>query len=815
MLRSVATLAVFILARQLAAAEAPEPDWFDGADIQRGFMTYAWSPREGRLRLLVDKLDSDLLYVSSLSQGLGSNDIGLDRGQLGSTRVVRFERVGPKILLVQRNLDYRALSEDRDEIAAVEESFAKSVVWGFQIAAEEGDEVWVDATDFLLRDAHDVIGALKRTDQGTFKVDGSRSAINLGRTRNFAENTELDVMLTFTGDEPGRLVRGVAPDPKAVTLHQHHAFFKLPEPGYEPRAFDPRAGLFSVRFRDFGAPIDQPLEKAWIVRHRLEKRDPAAEVSEPIEPIVYYLDRGTPEPVRSALLDGARWWNEAFEAAGYRNAFRVEMLPRDADPLDARYNVIQWVHRATRGWSYGEGIVDPRTGEIIKGIVTLGSQRVRQDYLLAQGLVAPYANGDDDAEIEALTLARQRQLAAHEVGHTLGLAHNFAASANGRASVMDYPHPRVTLDTRGEIDLSNAYGAGIGEWDKLAIAYAYQDFASGVDESAALNAIVAKGIDAGLYFISDADARAPDGAHPRAHLWDDGNDAAAELERVLDVRTVALANFSEANIRLGTPLSSLEEVLVPIYLFHRYQAEAAIKLIGGLDYAYATRGDGQVPTAFVAADLQQRALRALLRSIDDETLTVPEHILRIVPPRALESERHRELFDVRTGPTLDALGMAETAADLVVSLLLNPARAARLVEYHARDETQPSLDEVIETLLDATWKAPPPPGLSGQVHRTVNDVVLANLLALAASDEDSPLVRAIAENQVAELETYLRSQLRRASGASAAQQADALSRIARFNEHPDAFELPSRPVAPPGSPIGSDEEFCSIGMPPV
>jgi len=808
-------LVLLCAATQAWAQSDDTADWFTSATVERGYFDYAWNEEKGELRLLVERFDQEFLYVSALSGGLGSNDIGLDRGQLGDPRVVRFERVGPKVLLVQRNLDYRAVSDDPEEVLAVEQSFAESVVWGFTVAEENDDGVWVDATAFVLRDANDVIGTLKRASEGTYRLDPARSALNFDRTRNFPANTELDALVTFASDEPGRRVRSVSPDGHSVTVHVHHSFVELPDDDYTPRAYDPRAGLFSIAFLDFAAPIDRPIERRWTVRHRLAKRDPSAAISEPVEPIVYYLDRGTPEPVRSALLDGARWWNEAFEAAGYRDAFRVEMLPPDADPLDARYNVIQWVHRSTRGWSNGYSIIDPRTGEIIKGHVTLGSQRVRQDYMIAQGLAGPFANGEGDAAIEALALARQRQLSAHEVGHTLGLAHNFAASANGRVSVMDYPHPHIALDASGAIDLSDAYGSGIGDWDRLAIAYAYQDFPPGTDETTALQNIIGGGLAAGLRFISDSDARPPGSAHPFAHLWDETDDPGAELERVLAVRDVALANFSAASIRAGTPLASLEEILVPIYLLHRYQAEAAVKVIGAVEYSFAVRGDGQVPTALVDPALQRRALTAVLKSIGSDVLTPPEAVIRNTPPQtpgaAVGVVRGAELFARRTGAPLDPLAMAETAANLVVPLLLHPERAARLVEHHARDAAQPSLDQVLDALVAATWQSAPREGLAAEVRHTVNDVVLEGLMALAASAQASVLVRAIAAQRVDAIENDIRSRQRRATAAEAALFADALGRIARFRERPGDFARPDPLPIPPGAPIGWGGDFCSIG----
>ncbi|MBW3654754.1 MAG: zinc-dependent metalloprotease, partial [Gemmatimonadetes bacterium] len=565
-------------------------------DRRDGFVPVYWDAAAGKLWMEIPRAGEELIYVVSLPSGLGSNDVGLDRGQIGGERLVRFDRVGPRVLMVQPNQAYRAVSDDPDERRAVEESFAQSVLWGFAVGAETDGRVLVDATDFVLRDAHGVVPALKRARQGDFKLDPTRSALYLPNTKAFPRNTEVEVTLTFTGDAPGAFVRSVAPTPEAVTVRQRHSFVALPPPGYQPRRSDPRAGFFGISFFDYATPVGEEVVQRYISRHRLEKRDPAAAVSEAVEPIVYYVDRGAPEPIRSALVEGARWWNQAFEAAGYRDAFRVEVMPPGMDPLDARYNVIQWVHRSTRGWSYGNTVTDPRTGEIIKGHVSLGSLRVRQDYLLAEGLLAPYATGTEvPPEMERMALARIRQLSAHEVGHTLGLAHNYVASAQGRASVMDYPHPQVRLRADGTIDLSEAYTAEIGAWDKLAITWGYQHFPAGTDERIALEGILADTRGRGLTFVTDEDARAPGGLHPQAHLWDNGADAAAELRRTMAVRRAALERFGERAIRAGRPMATIEEALVPLYLHHRYQAEAVVKVLGGMSYTYALRGDRQDP----------------------------------------------------------------------------------------------------------------------------------------------------------------------------------------------------------------------------
>ena len=573
-----------------------------GTEKLGGYFNLYWDAKAGKLWLEIDKWGTELLYQTSLPAGIGSNDIGLDRGQLGDGHLVRFDRSGPKVLLVQANMDYRAVSEDADERKAVKDSFAESVLWGFKVEAEDGDRALVDATDFFLRDAHHVTETLRKTKQGSYKLDASRCAMYLPRTKNFPLNTEVEATLTFTGEEPGDWVKQVTPSPEAITVREHHSFVQLPPPGYKPRAYDPRSSFFGISYMDYATPISEPIVKRFAVRHRLEKKDPSAAVSEVVKPIVYYLDRGAPEPIRSALLDGARWWAQAFEAAGFKNAFRVELMPEGADPMDLRYNVIQWIHRSTRGWSYGSGVIDPRTGEMIKGHVSLGSLRVRQDYLIAEGLLAPYEKGKPvSPKMREMALARLRQLAAHEVGHTLGLEHNYSASTVNRSSVMDYPPPLVTLGADGVPDVSNAYATGIGEWDKVSIAWGYSQFVPGVDEHAALEKILRDAYGHGLRYLTDQDARPAGSSSSLAHLWDSGANAVDELDRLMKVRRAALARFGENNIREGSPQATIEDALVPIYMLHRYQVEAASKLIGGMDYTFALRGDGEVATQIVAA----------------------------------------------------------------------------------------------------------------------------------------------------------------------------------------------------------------------
>ncbi len=775
-----------------------------------GYFEYYIDEKQDKVLLVIDKFDTEFLYVEGLTAGVGSNDIGLDRNQLGRDRVVKFDRRGPKVLMIEPNYNYRAISDNAAERKAVEEAFAQSVLWGFSVMAEEPGKVLVDATDFLIQDAHDVVGALKNSQQGSYSLDKSRSALYLPRTKNFPENSEFEVTLTFTGQPTGGYIRSVTPTPSSVTVREHHSFIKLPDNNYKPRKFDPRAGYFNVSYYDYATPIDQPIEKRFITRHRLEKKDPTAAMSEPVEPIIYYMDPGAPEPIRSALMEGARWWNQAYEAIGYKDAFRVELLPPDADPMDARYNLINWVHRSTRGWSYGGGITDPRTGEIIKGHVVLGSLRVRQDFLIAEGLLAPYEEGKPvSKEMEQMALSRLRQLAAHEVGHTIGLAHAYSSSAEERSSVMDYPHPLVKL-VDGKIDLSQAYDDKIGSFDKVAIAFGYQDFPDGTDEDKALNDIIQNSLKAGLTFLSDQDARPAGSAHPYTHLWDNGKDASDELNRMLEIRSVVMKNFGERNIKPGAPMATLEEVLVPMFFLHRYQTEAASKVVGGLNYRYALRGDGQPIAEIVSPQNQIKALEALMKTIDPTVLSLPENVLKIIPPRPLGYSRHREVVKVRTELTFDPLSAAESAADMTIGLMLHPARAARLVEYHARDARMPSLENVVDRLISTTFKAPAKSGYEGAVQVTVNNVLLNNILKLAINKDASTQVKGIASLEVGKLKSWLEAKVKLTVDEDwKAHYLFALKQIDSFQDDPEEFKADGLLAPPPGMPIGDmDWELC-------
>jgi hypothetical protein len=770
-----------------------------------GFLNYYWEEPAGKIWLEIKKSDEEILYQQSLPAGLGSNDIGLDRGLLGETRVVKFSRIGRKVLMIEPNYGYRAITSDKNERKAVEQSFAQSTIWGFTIEAETDSTILVDATDFLIRDAMKAANRIKAAQQGTYTFDKTRSAIYLPATKNFPLNTEIETTITLTNADgvTGNFVNSVTPSPEAITLRMHHSFVQLPDNNYQPRIFDIRSSFINTSYFDYSTPVSESIEKNIIVRHRLKKKDPTAILSEPVKPIIYYLDNGTPEPIRSALMEGASWWNQAFEAAGYKNAFQVRLLPDSADPMDIRYNMINWVHRSTRGWSYGASVVDPRTGEIIKGQVSLGSLRVRQDYLIAQGLLAPFENGmPKDDKMLKMALERLKQLAAHEVGHTLGLMHNYASSVNDRASVMDYPHPLARLNEKGEIDLSNAYDLKIGDWDKVSITWGYQDFPAGTNEATALNKMLTDATKKGLQFISDRDARAAGGLHPYAHLWDNGKDPVTELNEMKKVRNVALAHFGEKNIRLGVPMALLEDVLVPVYLYHRYQLEAVIKSVGGLNYTYANKGDGQLITKSLTKEEQLKALNAAISCMDPAFLMLPDGIVKLIPPRPAGYNFTRELFNKRTGLAFDALAPAETAADLPLSFLFNTQRLNRMAQYEVESNGL-GIHEMINLLLAATWKAPARKGMEKLIQQQTSQLLLTYLLAVSVDDNASFETKAVVTKALNDLKKYIEAQQKLVKDESlSAHFKLALERM----KAPEKAKPTIHKEIPPGAPIGCDLE---------
>ncbi|MBY0494315.1 MAG: zinc-dependent metalloprotease [Cyanobacteria bacterium] len=804
-----------------------------------GYFPLYWDERTGGMFLEIPRLDTEFLFNTGLSAGLGSNDIGLDRGGGGGSRVVRFERVGPRVMMVQGNQSFRSSSKNPLERKSVEDSFAKSIIWGFAVEAESPGRILVNATDFFMRD---LVNAAPRLRPGNYSVDRTRSAFYLPNTRNFPKNTEVDMTLTFVqgpaggagggggggggptqGPAPigagggggggggfgGGLFSGsvgsVTPSPDAVTMREHASFVELPDAStFQPRNDDPRAGYGGLTFVDYSQPIGEPIQFRYIRRHRLQKKDPNAAISEPIKPIQYWVDSGAPEDVKKALVEGASWWNEAFEAAGFRNAFKVDVLPADADPMDIRYNMINWVHRSTRGWSSGGSVSDPRTGEIIKATVTLGSLRDRQDYMIFEGLLSPYVNGDErPAVLYETALKRIRQLSAHEVGHTLGLGHNYYDSNKGWVSVMDYPHPLEVLNEDGTIDLSKAYEQKIGLWDKIAINYGYRQFPAGTDEKTALTKILtdAWGEDLRYYTNQDTDI------HPKVEQWSNGVNQEVELTRLMRLRRAALNRIGLNTIRKGVPTVMIEEPLVPIYMYHRYAVEGASSMIAGQDFTYAFRGDSTTPVEWVNGEMQRKAIDALSATLKPSELTIPKKILDLLPPRPPGYGMHRELFPRTTGEGFDPINPASIAAEVTIGFILQPDRAARMVAQNAIDQSLPGLGEVIDRLIRATFDQPTSGTYEAEVRRATERVLVDRVMWLAQSAPNAQ-VRAIAALKLD------RMRARSATAGAAATMAEGerahrnllAADIKRFLERPVVDQMGGRIVppspAPPGAPIG-------------
>lgn len=755
-------LAAFALLAASAVSHAQSlptiEDTVANADLMEGYFNLYWDNSTGKMYWEIDKLDVEFLYQISMASGLGSNPVGIDRGQLRGTYVLSPKRIGPRILLMQPNYRYRASSDNALERQAVEDSFAPSVLWGFDIVAETGDRALVDATDFFLRDARDVTGAIAGRDQGNFNLDKSRSAFYLDNTKAYPENVEVESMLTFTSSNPGRLVNSVAATGGSVTLRQHHSLVKLPDDNFAVRYADPRIGTNGPTIQDYSTAIDEDLQVRLVARHRLQKKDPNAAMSEPVEPIIYYVDSGTPEPIKSALIEGASWWNDAYEAAGFINAFQVRELPAGADAQDVRYNMIHWTHRRTRGYSYGGSVMDPRTGEIIKGNVNLGSLRLRQDYLHGQGLVPGFeylsSVSDGNSASVDMALDRVRQLSAHEVGHTLGFPHNYLASSYGRESVMDYPAPLIEITDDGEIDLSNAYLQRIGEYDKLSVRYAYEQFAPGANEEEELEKIVQESLDRGLLFMAHNNNNFVGAGHQFASVWDNGDNLVDQLKHEFEVRRIGMENFSPDLIREGEPYSNLEYVLLPLYMHHRFQLNSAAQSIGGANYRNAVRGDGQTPFTIIDGDEQRDALNTVLSTLSVDFLKLPENVLDLLPPAAYRHTQG-ESFPGRAGLLFDALGAAEASANLSVQQLMHPARMARLVTYGSMGD-YPDLEEVVDSLLEQTWGAETPEDEYGQrVLSVVQRVAVDEMITQASNTESSGEVRSVLASRLNELANQL------------------------------------------------------------
>ncbi len=759
---------------------------------------------EARNRAILEipsgQVGKDFLHQVTLTTGLGvAGGPGLDRGQTGSNAVVRLERRGNRMLLMRDNYAVRAPAGDAANQRAATDAFPRSVVASFTIDTERDGVITVDASSLFLADAYGVADALRGGQGGAYRVDAARSWLDTARTRSFPRNAEVHAVLTFVTEAPGALLRRAAPDAKAITFEQHHSLVVLPDaPGFRARDHDPRFGYGGTQFADLSQGFDGTYRAGFINRWRLIPRDAAAysrgEVVEPITPVTYYLDPGIPPQYREALREGGNWWAKVFEAAGFRNAFRVLDLPAGADPMDARYNMLMWVHRTGPGPSVGPSYSDPRTGEIVRAVVRMDAWRSLIDYNIWAGTVPAFGPSGPNVDAETFAMMRRRQHAAHEIGHTLGLSHNYIASSQGRTSVMDYPFPVITANADGSLDLREAWRNGPGAWDTLSIRLGYTWFPDAAAEKAGLAAIIKDGIARDVRFINDTYAGA-NGSIPAATRWEEGATAFDGVTRATKVRRILIDKFDERAIKPGEPMALLNMRFTHVYLHHRYSLESLCKFVGGMDFTFALRGDGQVPTRILPAADQRKALGMAMDAIRPSELTVPERVQRLIPPPPPGFNTDMRWIDGSGGPAFDAVTLAGGLATEVIGYLLNRERAARLVLFQASDASALSLDEVLETILRRTWGAPAPASSAERaVLRASQRAALDVLLDLAGDKAAMPDVRAAAVYHVRQLDARIAASAAGTDAAVRAHNATARRDITRFLSGDDVPE--SRPRYP-------------------
>lgn len=770
---ALATALVVSPARALQAQERP----FIGVRVDQ-------DRNKVLLEVAPDRVGKDFLHQTVLATGGGVGALGLDRGQTGGSAVVRLERRGKRLVLVRDNWSVRALGASEAGVRAAREAFPTSVVASFPIEGEANGTLTVDATSLFLSDTYGIAESVRRAQGGNARVDANRSWIDVARTKGFPLNTEIHAVLTFGVDNPGMVLRRAAPEAASPTFELHHSLVALPEAsGWRARAGDPRAGFFGPDFFDFSQTFEGTYGDGYINRWRLVPKDPAAyqrgELVEPVKPIVYYLDPGIPEPYRSALREGGNWWGKVFEGAGFKNAFSVRDLPPGADPMDARYSMMYWIHRSGPGPSVGPSLSDPRTGEILRTVVRMDAWRSLVDYNIYAGMLPAAGPNGLNVSAEAFAMARRRQHAAHEIGHTIGLSHNYIAHSQGRTSVMDYPFPLVTVDARGTLDLSKAYAPFAGAWDSLAIRYGYRWYPDEASERAGLAKTVKEMLDRNVRFVADQDAGA-EGSIPEVTRWVEGKTMFDAIERTSAVRKLLIDKFDERAIKPGEPMYLLNMRFTHVYLHHRYSLEGLVKYVGGMDFRYAMRGDGQVPTTILPAALQTKALDLALDALEPEALAVPERVMKLIPPVPFGGDESLAWMGSAGGTSFDQISLAGGLATEVIEGIMHRERLARVAQFSARDASLPTLADVLGAVVARTWGAPAEGDPNeAALRRTVQRVVLNTLLDRAGDKQALAEVRQGTEWQLQQLDTRIAGM----SGGSAADQAlraSARREIARY-----------------------------------